>query len=212
MKKVNKKTTNFYTIINHRLESFSAKLIKEKITPWVFMIHNGIKIEKEDGSFINYKGMGFEGNPRDVFWNNFIEPFLKKEYISIMKYMKSEILKSNINIREIEKEIKEIQILYMQTVTKIYNKMADVDQNLRGKGNPQNVEKVDVSDKIEILNLFINEYSQSILNLIKSQLQNLKSSQKLNKFYLILSIIAAICTIVGVIIQFIFLKKIRGWH
>lgn len=193
------KPTSFYPTIKHRFEVFSSKLIKEKITPWLFMVDSGVKIEKADGSFINFKGVGFEGTPRDIFWGNFIEPFLKNELVSIMEDIKSEVFKFNLPLKEVDKALKETVALYDEVIKKVYEQMADVDQRLRGKGNPQSVEKVDVSEKIDRMKVFINENAQSVSNRIKFSKQNLKASENFKLASFAISIVAMVISVASII-------------
>lgn len=67
-----------YHLTNKFIGNEYEKLRRDKITPWAFL-HSGhtFKYTKYSGEEINYTGVRYEGSPEYIFWNGFIEPFLK---------------------------------------------------------------------------------------------------------------------------------------
>jgi len=65
-----------YSFIKERISLEFERLEKEKVTPWVFLTtHVGLHQTDFFGKQINYQGVEFEGSPRIVFWDSFIQPF-----------------------------------------------------------------------------------------------------------------------------------------
>ena len=161
-----------YQITKNMIEDEYEKLRRDKITPWSFL-HSGhsLKIKDYYGKEIYYSGViKFEGSPEHKFWNDFIEPFLEdivfRSIDNTIKLCRDKKLYSATPIRETGGLLKVL-------VRKVYNDMADVDRRLRGAGFPQNIEKKDVSGKI-------NPFLSLIDERIKSELSIRK---RLNEFY-----------------------------
>lgn len=70
--------TLIYENIRSRISDLEHLIIDEKISPWTSFRANEMKeVPNYHGKVIKYSGIEFEGSPRLVFWNGFIEPFLE---------------------------------------------------------------------------------------------------------------------------------------
>lgn len=154
-----------YQITKNMIEDEYEKLRQDKITPWSFL-QSGHSFKCIDfyGKEINYSGVKFEGTPELVFWDGFIEPFLKdiifRAINNTIQLCRDKKLYSATPIRETGELLKVF-------VRKVYNDMADVDRRLRGAGFPQNIEKKDVSVKIKPFLSLIDERVDSELTVRK---------------------------------------------
>lgn len=150
-----------YPEITFAINNEFKKLEREKVTPWVFM--NGGEmgpIEDFYGRTIHYKGVAFEGSPRQVFWGNFINPFLEGIFVWAFE----------LALQFADKRGSERPPTIMHThqcltngIYAIYNRMQDIDRRLRGKGFPKQVPLRDVSREIKNMEMRLQEYSDSAL-------------------------------------------------
>jgi len=149
------------------------KLNQDQITPWCFMMSGPpFRVKTFYGKTISYQGVEFEGSPQLVFWKGYIEPFIEDITIRIIDYVvdlcheKSLSVKSHLNRTE--------DILKALSV-KTYNRMAEIDQRLRGKGYPQLVKKRDVTGNIAAMNGYI---SVAIMTEIDANFEKMKDIGK----------------------------------
>jgi len=150
-----------YPEIIFAVENKFKKLSAEKLTPWVFL-NTGKMAPIEDfyGRTIQYRGVGFEGSPREVFWGGFVEPFLEDIFVWAFEFA--------LDYAEKRKSDRREPILYtreclMNGLGLIYNKMQKIDRNLRGKGSPDQVSPRDISREIRKMQAKLDEYRDSTL-------------------------------------------------
>ncbi len=147
--------------IKFAVENEFKKLSAEKLTPWVFMNAGKMApIEDFYGRTIKYRGVRFEGSPRQVFWGGFIDPFVEAIFVWAFEFAIDCVEKRNYDRRE--------SILYThQCLThglySIYNRMQDIDRNLRGGGFPNQIAVRDISREIKEMETKLNEYKDSAL-------------------------------------------------
>jgi hypothetical protein len=142
--------------------------ICDKLTPWYFF-NTGLQITNFHGKTVCYQGIEFEGSPRLVFWEGFIEPYLENGCVNILEKTVKTCRAGKLNP---EPYLEEAAALLVILVEKTYTKMADIDQRLRGRGFPRNVQRRQVNHKIEKMGQYIREHLAAILLLETSR--NLK--------------------------------------
>jgi len=140
----NHKPTVVYPQIYKLVSDLDDKYMK-LITKWVFL-HSGtlVEIPKYDGTLISYRGIRFDGSPELVFWQGFIGPYLENEPLEVFRNVAE--LSRNTN-QDLEKCLDEAEQLLAVTVQRVFEKMADTDQTLKGDGIRKG-ERKDVSGKI----------------------------------------------------------------
>ena len=112
------------------------------------------RIKSFDGREIAYRGIGFEGSPREVFWSRYIEPFLEQLSISEIEAAISLAREKGVDARFL---LPELQGLLSAGFRKVYGEMADVDRCLRGKGYPNSVPLRSVDLEIQRMDKFLDE-------------------------------------------------------
>ncbi len=113
-----------------------------------------MKVQKYDGSMICYQGIKFEGSPKHVFWQGFIEPFLENGAIEILNQTAAMARKCNLSITDCLNEAENIlKILVSLT----YEEMAVIDQRLSGDGIKKGP-RVNISGKVTSMNSLINSH------------------------------------------------------
>lgn len=153
------------------VDDFYAKLDKEQLMPWNFF-HSGVmpEVKKYYGGTIKYSGMGseFSGSPVLVFWEGFIEPFLEHGTVEILEQVANDASEKQLNP---EPCISEAAGLLNGVISQTYNRMAEIDQRLRGKGNPKSVNRKDVTENIEKMRNHLQRHKESFSNIAASKYQ-----------------------------------------
>lgn len=135
--------------------------IRDKLTPWRFFnTGKPVKVTNFAGKQITYEGIEFEGSPRVVFWESFIEPFLENGIVNVLQNTLNECQQANL---QPEEYIEEAANLLKIFVRKIYAEMAEIDQKIRGKGFPNSVQRRIVDGQIAHMERYINEHKSALM-------------------------------------------------
>ncbi len=140
--------TQLNSRIKKRVDDLYDQIYNEKLKPWIF-INTGkpLRVERHDGTLIQYEGVGFEGTSRLVFWgDNFIPPIIENAIVKAFDQTIEECRKNNIDPKPY---VYETNSILAGLISNVYNRMADIDRNLRGKGYPKKVQRKDVNDEIK---------------------------------------------------------------
>jgi len=156
-------------------------LEKDKVTPWAFLLtRNGLQVTDFFEKQIYYQGLEFEGSPRHVFWNGFIQPFLKdivsRNFSATRDFCQNHSIDSNVPLEETASLLK-------TGIRHIYRRMIDIDQRLRGKGFPNAVPKYDAKAEIEASEAFIAERLSAEITLVPIKRKNLNTICEEQKFW-----------------------------
>jgi len=131
------------------------RIEQDHVIPWNFF-NAGPPMHVVDfyGKQISYAGLEFSGSPRDIFWGNFIEPFLQ----DLVVRTAAQAVKFG-DEREIDREdvLEDTKILMDGIIHAAYNRMQDIDRRLRGGGYPLSVDPVDISEKRAHMERFVVE-------------------------------------------------------
>jgi hypothetical protein len=145
--------TPLYPTFQKRVNDAVDLLIKQQVTPWMFM-HSGhpLRVKKFDGSEISYAGIRFGGSSRDVFWGRYIEPFLEDLCVSEISTAITMAKEKNVDGRAL---LKELQGLLQAGFQRVYGEMSEVDRRLLGAGHPETVAKRRIEHEITNMNTFL---------------------------------------------------------
>jgi len=125
------------------IDTAFAKLEREKITPWAFLTTNEMPpIEDYHGRVIQYRGVKFEGSPELVFWRGFVDPFLEALIGWGFKLALDHARERGLDPQPC---IDVAQQALENGVSRILNRMKDIDRRLRGNGSPEKVHPRDVT-------------------------------------------------------------------
>lgn len=140
-------------------------ILLNQINPWMFL-NSGkpITLKQFNGRTISYEGNGFEGSPRRVFWSGYIEPFL--ENLVIRQIENANLTAQNKNV-DLKTFLPELQDLLVAGCRKVYDRMAEVDQRLLGKGFPENVQIRSIEHEFELIKSFISDHINAELRMWK---------------------------------------------
>ena len=196
--------TPLYPTFRKRVGDAFEQLIKQQVTPWSFMKAGPpFRIKSFDRREIAYQGVGFEGSPRNVFWSRYIEPFLEQLCISEIEAAVSMARKKGVDARLL---LPELQGLLSSGFRKVYERMADVDRRLRGKGYPDSVSLRSVEFEIKHMDKFLDERILSEIEMWKPK-RSFEAWYERNKS--LVWLIGAVLTIIGILAK-VFLWRCRS--
>lgn len=108
----------------------------------------GLETTDSHGKTVRYRGVGFEGSPRTVFWGGFFEPFILAAARQSLQWVIESCRERSLDPSEYLSEARALVGLLVEAV---YDDMVQIDQALRGKGYPSSVTPVEVSQKVEAM-------------------------------------------------------------
>lgn len=131
------------------------QLIKHHIDNWLLGFKKGrFETKYFDGETICYEGVKFEGSPRNVFLNDYIEPFLLDATDRLIDAASNIFKNSKVNsLSAFSKLRSEITNFYDCT----YSRMAHVDRALRANGNPSALQLHDFSENKQRMVSYLND-------------------------------------------------------
>lgn len=127
------------------IEEAARQLIVARVDPWLHMGSRGVHLKMADGSDIAYEGIDFRGSPEDVFWSRrYIDPFLR----ALIDNMVTETAKVARTLgSDVGVVLNDIGGMLDTAVARVLDRMAVVDQRLRGGGFPDTVKRRSVDDR-----------------------------------------------------------------
>jgi hypothetical protein len=144
-----------YPIIEKFVNDEYVKLDHDQITPWAFL-HSGVPftVKRFHGSPIAYSGILFAGSPQIVFWNGYIEPFLEDIAFRAIDLTMREAPNRKIPLRE---PLLEVQGQLHGLCRRAFDRMANIDQRLRGGGFPAKVQLRNTDKELARMHQFIDK-------------------------------------------------------
>jgi hypothetical protein len=170
-----------YSFIRERIELEFQKLEKDKVTPWAFFLSGkGLRLTNFFGKQVSYSGIEFEGSPRTVFWKGFIQPFLQDIASRSFSETRDFCLTHSV---ELNQPLEETAFLLKAGINRVYHRMSDIDQRLRGKGYPNSVPKYDPKTEIALSEEFVEERMSAELALTPKKRKTLNTFYEEQKFW-----------------------------
>ena len=197
--------TPLYEKTKQRVNDFYAKLEKEQLMPWNFF-HSGVmpEVKKYYGGTIKYSGIEYSGSPVLVFWEGFIEPFLEHGITEILEQVTNDAFEKQLNP---EPCINDAAMLLDGVINNTYNQMAEIDQRLRGKGNPKSVKQKDVTENIEKMRTYLQRHKESFSKMAAAKYQYFLNVESRENKNLWIALIALGASIMSALIALIALFK-----
>jgi hypothetical protein len=156
-------STPYYPKRKTAIDDAYSRLDRTLLTNWHLSFHSGKPITNCEGRQVQYGGVEFSGSPREVFWGGFFEPDFKKV---IKEQIDQTVVDSQPYPSLAEPALDEKARMLHDFVRKLYERMAKIDQLLRGKGFPETVQRRSVEDKVSMMNDFIDEHSDAAKQLV----------------------------------------------
>jgi hypothetical protein len=146
--------TPIYPIVEKFVNDEYARLENAQITPWAFFNGNGLKVNDFYGKPIAYSGIRFSGSPAQVFWNGYIEPFLEDISFRAIDLSMKVAADRKIPLRQ---PLLEVQGQLYSLCRRTFDRMANIDQRLRGDGFPAKVGPRRTENELARMHQFIDK-------------------------------------------------------
>lgn len=117
-----------YPIIEKFINDEYAKLDSAQITPWAFFHSGAMKVNRFVGDPIAYSGIRFSGSPTQVFWNGYIEPFLKD---IAFRAIDRTMVAARDRSMDLRQPLAEVRGQLYGLCRRTFDRMANIDRNLR---------------------------------------------------------------------------------
>jgi len=190
--------TPLYEKTKQIIDDFYANLDKNQLAPWLsFRTDKMPEVKKYYGGTIRYSGIEFSGSPELVFWGGFIDPFLEHGIVEILEQVVNDALTKQLNP---EPCINEATGLLDGVIAKTYNRMAEIDQRLRGKGCPETAKRRDVTDEIEKMRDYLQRHKESCSKIATSRYQYFLHVESRQDRNLLISLVALAVSIISMLI------------
>lgn len=148
--------TPLFPTFDKRISDSVNALITAQVIPWSFLTDGSpFRVKRFDGSEISYQGVTFDGSPQHVFWSGYIEPFLEDMVVRELALAVQTCKERNVDALTV---LPELQGLLIYGCHKVFNRMADVDRKLRGKGYPNSVPLRPIKGELERMQAFIHTH------------------------------------------------------
>jgi hypothetical protein len=151
------KQSSAYSFIKERVELEFERLEREKVTPWAFFLTDkGVRLTDFFGKQVSYTegGLGFEGSPREYFWNGFIQPFLNDIVSRNFSETEDFCRKKGLDWRL---PLGETAFFLKAGINKVYSRMSVIDQRLRGRGYPDSVPRYSPEREVAGSEAFVDQ-------------------------------------------------------
>jgi hypothetical protein len=151
--------SHLYPILSKLIEDEWVRLDRDQITPWAFMTAGpAFRCKDFYGREIAYRGIKFEGSPRQVFWGRYIEPFLED---LVHRIVEETLRLASARKQNAQQPLAEVGSLLKSVAHRAYRRMADIDQRLRGEGFPSSVPKRSIDGELARMEQFIDQRIQA---------------------------------------------------
>lgn len=156
-------TSPLFPIFKKRVRDTFDDLISNQVTPWVFL-NSGkpFRVKRFDGRQISHDGIGYEGSPETVFWSRYIEPFLEDICLTEIRAAVGMAQDRRVDGTLL---LPELGDLLSAGCRRTYERMAEIDQRLRGRGHPSNVGARSIERELDVMTQFIDEHINAELTM-----------------------------------------------
>jgi len=154
-----------YPTFRKRISDRIDGIIQHQVTPWAFLrTDQGVHVRHFDQREISIRGVEFEGSPSIVFWSGYIEPFLEELCCSELGAAVEMSRARGLDLRIVLRDLKG---LLSGGFSRVYERMALIDQRLRGKGFPNRVTRRRVDSNVWKMDHFLEEFIVAELAMFK---------------------------------------------
>ena len=190
--------TPLFVVFQKRINDCFEQLRRNQLDPWIFL-NSGkpMKVETFHKKQISYEGVGFEGSPSNVFWSNYIEPFMEDIIVNEINAAVEMCVERKVDTKEL---LGEMRGLFLAGIGTTFIEMAKLDQRLLGKGFPEKIQLRSIEKEHKNMVNFIDIR-------IQSELEIWQQKSKFETWYLqnksIIWLISIVFAILGLLANFI---------
>lgn len=125
------------------------RVIRNYVDPWLHFGSKGVDVPRVDGRRISFSGLAYEGSPQTAFWD---AGYIDRHVITFIDDIVTAVVG---DAREKGYDtgvaLADLKGMLRGAIHKIFDRMAVVDQRLRGRGFPGNLSKRSVQSRVELL-------------------------------------------------------------
>lgn len=177
------------------------RLEREKISHWLMNFNRGsMNIDGCRGERITTSGGVFDGSAREIYWS-FMRPCVEDIIGEALE--KADDLGRKYPPSIARRGLDETEALLRTFVARVYKRMVDIDQRLRGNGYPETAGRYDASREIEILEGEIRDRTAALRGLHLSGFPRLRAYFEENPSALLTIGMATLALIVAVASLFV---------
>jgi hypothetical protein len=170
--------TPLYPTFEKRIADAVDRLLRKQVDPWAFF-NAGVPIQLTtfDGGSIRFPtGLEFSGSCRDHFWSRrYIDPFLED---LVVQEIAAAVVRARDRGVDAKQLLPEVEGLLLSSCKKVFNRMAEIDQGLRGKGFPERVQRRSIGDKYNRMKEFIETRIRAEIEMWRPASSNAESATK----------------------------------
>lgn len=157
-------------VTRQKVDKLRKTLINDKLTPWRWFNFHIVDITDFYGKpfYLGGKGTSYGSGTEVLVFFSFIKPFLED---AIIKIFDETIETCRVRgLKPVEPYIREAAMLLEgHLIYQIYDEIVDIDQHLRGKGNPKSVGRRNVIEESAEMRKILVERKDEIIRGINEQ-------------------------------------------
>lgn len=146
------------------------RLERELFGRWtLFDSGKSITVTSCEGKKVHFTGdTEYVGAAQEIFWGGFFEPDFKRV---ITEQIDQTVKDCKIHPELAQAILNETADLLRKFSRRVYERMAEVDQRIRGQGNPNIAQRRTVEDRIKALNAEIDVFAEAARKLLNPSLR-----------------------------------------
>lgn len=144
--------TATYIALQRAVDDEINELIRKRVEPWMSFNVNGINIERANGTVIAYQGIAFEHTARNTFWDGFIQPYLER--LAEVRIEQTAKLARE-HLTDVSTVLNDLAGMLQSGANRVFQRMADIDQRLRGNGYPESVQRMPIKELVATFSAYV---------------------------------------------------------
>jgi hypothetical protein len=137
----------------------TSAIIAEQVSPWAHLQRGGaVSVRRIDGSTIAYSKVRYDDEQQNAFWRGYIEPFLERMVATQLRAAPAAAKEEGVDAGEV---IGEVEGMLVAACRKVYARMADVDQRLRGDGFPDGISLRGTNREFGAMEQYVRKQAQA---------------------------------------------------
>jgi hypothetical protein len=152
-------TSPLWARFDQAIAAETNAIIAAQVSPWAHMQgRDGMSVQRFDGSTIAYSKVRYTESIQQVFWTRYIEPFLERMVLEHFRAIPVAAKEGGADPAEV---VPEVEGMLVAACRKVYARMVDVDQRLRGDGFPDGITPRGTQREFRAMEEFIRRQAQA---------------------------------------------------
>ena len=152
-------TSEHWEHFDKEIGAATRNIVQAQVSPWANLLTaRTLAVRRHDGSNLAWTDTRYGVAQQDIFWRGYIDPFLHEMITNQMREA-GQVARRSQGDRELL--VAEVRDLLLRAVRKVYDRMADVDQQLRGDGYPQSVARRSIKTELRMMEQYIDKQARA---------------------------------------------------